>query len=51
MAGMFPAALAAARAWGQPSDPFLMTGFDKKVLHVKTGKAAVFDVEMAPTSG
>jgi len=31
---------------GQPSDPFLMTGFDKKVLHVKTDKAAAFDIEI-----
>jgi hypothetical protein len=31
---------------GQPSDPFLMTGFDKKVLHLKSDKAAGFDVEI-----
>jgi hypothetical protein len=24
---------------GQPSDPFLMTGFDKKVLHLKVTDA------------
>ena len=31
---------------GQPSDPYLMTGFDKKVLHVKTGKAAGVNIEI-----
>jgi hypothetical protein len=30
----------------QYSEPFLMTGFDKKVLHVMTDKAAAFDVEI-----
>jgi hypothetical protein len=36
----------AAVAKGRPSDAFLMTGFDKKVLHVKTDKPAAFDVEV-----
>jgi hypothetical protein len=31
---------------GQPSEPFLMTGFDKKVLHVKTDRPAVVDIEI-----
>ncbi len=31
---------------GQPSDPFLMTGFDKKVLHLKTDRAATVTVEI-----
>jgi hypothetical protein len=31
---------------GKPSDPFLMTGFDKKVLHLKTDKSATFHVEV-----
>jgi hypothetical protein len=31
---------------GQAADPFLMTGFDKKVLHVKTDKPAEFDIEI-----
>jgi hypothetical protein len=31
---------------GQVSEPFLMTGFDKKVLHVKTDKAAEFAIEV-----
>lgn len=31
---------------GEPSDPFLMTGFDKKVLHLKTDKAAAVDIEV-----
>lgn len=31
---------------GQPSEPFLMTGFDKKVLHVKTDKPAGVDIEI-----
>jgi hypothetical protein len=30
----------------QPSEPFLMTGFDKKVLHVATDKPATFDIEI-----
>ncbi len=31
---------------GQPSEPFLMTGFDKKVLHLKTDKPAGVDIEI-----
>jgi hypothetical protein len=31
---------------GAASDPFLMTGFDQKVLHLKTERAAEFDVEV-----
>lgn len=31
---------------GVPSDPYLMTGFDKKMLHIATDKAADFDVEI-----
>lgn len=31
---------------GQPSDPFLMTGFDKKVLHVKSDKAAAIRIQV-----
>jgi hypothetical protein len=31
---------------GQASDPFLMSGFDKKVLHIKSDKTAGFDVEI-----
>ena len=31
---------------GQPSEPFLMTGFDKKVLHLKTDKAVEVAVEV-----
>ena len=45
------------QGWGGPwrkaavtkdavSEPFLMTGFDKKVLHLLTDKAAEFDVEV-----
>ena len=30
----------------QSSDPFLLTGFDKKVLHLRTDKAATFEVEI-----
>jgi hypothetical protein len=30
----------------QPSDPFLMTGFDKKVLHLKSDKPAEFEVQI-----
>jgi hypothetical protein len=31
---------------GQPSEPFLMTGFDHKVLHLKTDKQASFRIEI-----
>jgi len=31
---------------GEPSDSFLMTGFDKKVLHLKSDRAAEFDIEV-----
>jgi hypothetical protein len=31
---------------GETSDPFLMTGFDKKVLHLKTDKSASFEVQI-----
>jgi len=31
---------------GEPSDPYLMTGFDKKVLHVKTDKAVDVSIEI-----
>jgi hypothetical protein len=31
---------------GEPSDPFLFTGFDKKVLHLKTDKQAEFRLEI-----
>jgi hypothetical protein len=31
---------------GQASDPFLMTGFDHKVLHLKTDRPAAFEVEV-----
>jgi hypothetical protein len=31
---------------GEPSDPFLMTGFDHKVLHLKTDRQAVIRVEI-----
>ncbi|MCS7026015.1 MAG: hypothetical protein NZV14_14520 [Bryobacteraceae bacterium] len=30
---------------GQPSDPFLMTGFDKKMLHLRTDRVASFALE------
>jgi hypothetical protein len=30
----------------QPSEPFLMTGFDKKVLHLKSDKPAAFQVQI-----
>jgi hypothetical protein len=33
-------------AKGVASDPFLLTGFERKMLHVTTDKAAVFDVEI-----
>jgi hypothetical protein len=36
---------AAVRA-GEPSDPFLMTGFEKKMLHIKTDKAATLAIEV-----
>ena len=29
-----------------PSDPYLMTGFDKKMLHISTDKAAAFRIEI-----
>ena len=46
-----------ARGWGGPwrskavkagevSDPFLMTGFDKKMVHLKSDKPAEFDIEV-----
>ena len=35
-----------AVAAGVPSEPFLMTGFDKKMLHLKTDKAATVTVEI-----
>jgi hypothetical protein len=31
---------------GEPSEPFLMTGFDKKVLHLKADKLARFEVQV-----
>jgi hypothetical protein len=31
---------------GQPSDPFLMTGFDRKVLHLKTDRACPVRIEV-----
>lgn len=31
---------------GEPSDPFLMTGFDKKVLHLESDKPAAFEIEI-----
>ena len=31
---------------GEASDPFLMTGFDKKVLHLKTDKQALVRIEV-----
>ncbi len=31
---------------GQASDPFLMTGFDKKVLHLKTDRSVAFRIEV-----
>jgi len=33
---------------GVPSDPFLMTGFNNKMLHLITDKAAAFDIEVDP---
>jgi hypothetical protein len=30
---------------GVPSEPFLMTGFDKKILHIRADRQAAFDVE------
>lgn len=46
-----------AKGWGGPwrskavkagevSDPFLMTGFDKKIVHLKSDKPAEFDIEV-----
>jgi hypothetical protein len=29
-----------------PSDPYLMTGFDKKMLHISTDKPAAFRLEI-----
>jgi hypothetical protein len=29
-----------------PSDPFLLTGFERKMLHINTDKAADFDIEI-----
>jgi hypothetical protein len=31
---------------GEPSEPFLMTGFDRKVLHVKSDKPAEFELQV-----
>lgn len=31
---------------GEASDPFLLTGFERKMLHISTDKAAVFDLEI-----
>ncbi|MEK7405833.1 MAG: hypothetical protein AAB225_12055 [Acidobacteriota bacterium] len=31
---------------GEPSDPFLMTGFERKVLHLKTDRQVDIDVEV-----
>ncbi len=31
---------------GEPSDPFLLTGFERKMLHISADRAAVFDVEI-----
>jgi hypothetical protein len=31
---------------GEPSDPFLMTGFDQKVLHLRSDKLARFDIQV-----
>ncbi len=33
-------------AKGVPSDPFLLTGFTHKMLHIKTDRATAFDVEI-----
>lgn len=33
---------------GVPSDPFLMTGFTNKMLHLVTDKAAAFEIEVDP---
>ena len=30
----------------EPSDPYLMTGFDNKVLHLKTDKSTEFRIEI-----
>jgi hypothetical protein len=37
---------AAAVRRGEPSDPFLLTGFDKKVLHLKTDRSANIRLEI-----
>jgi hypothetical protein len=31
---------------GVASDPMLMTGFERKMLHVQTDRAAAFDIEI-----
>jgi hypothetical protein len=31
---------------GQPSDPFLMTGFDRKMLHLKADRSVTFHIEI-----
>jgi hypothetical protein len=31
---------------GAPSEPFLMTGFDKKMVHIKTDRSTAIDVEV-----
>lgn len=31
---------------GEPSEPFLLTGFERKMLHINTDRAAAFDVEI-----
>jgi hypothetical protein len=31
---------------GVPSDPYLMTGFDKKMVHIKADRSVSFDVEI-----
>lgn len=31
---------------GVPSDPFLMTGFDKKMVHLRADKSVSFDIEI-----
>lgn len=36
----------AAVRQGEASDPFLMTGYDKKVLHLRSDRPAVFHVEV-----
>lgn len=36
----------AAVKGGEPSEPFLMTGFDRKVLHLKAGRRAAFEIQV-----